>query len=200
MNLGIIASNRGTNLQAIVDACREKQLDAKVSVAISNNSKSLALLRARKADIPAFHISEKTHPSPLDLDQAILNILNTHDVDFVVLAGYLKHMGRKTLLAFPKKVINIHPSLLPSYGGKGMYGRKIHEAVIKNGDTETGITIHYVDDGYDTGEIISQLRIPIDSSDSVTSLTSRILKQEHEFLIATLNCLISKECSCQNTV
>ena len=81
-----------------------------------------------------------------------------------------------------------------------MYGRKIHEAVLKNRDTETGITIHYVDDGYDTGEIISQLRIPIDSSDSVTSLTNRILKQEHEFLIATLNCLISKERSCRNTV
>ena len=198
MNLGIIASHRGTNFQAIIDACRAMKLNARVTVAISNNSKSLALLRARKDNIPAFHISGKTHPNSSDRDEAMLSILSNHDVDFVVLVGYLKPVGKKTLSAFQQKVINIHPALLPSYGGQGMYGNRIHEEVLKNKDTETGITIHYVNDEYDTGEIIAQLRIPVDYSDSASSLAKRILINEHEFLIATLNYLINEEYICRN--
>ena len=198
MNLGIIASHRGTNFQAIIDACRANKLNARVAVAISNNSKSLALIRARKNNIPAFHVSGKTHPNPSARDEAMLNILNRHEVDFVVLVGYLKRVGEKTLSAFQQKVINIHPALLPSYGGQGMYGSKIHEEVLKNRDTETGITIHYVDDSYDTGEIIAQMRIPIDRAESAASLAKKILINEHEFLISTLNCLISEELACRN--
>ena len=192
MNLGILASHRGTNFQAIIDACRQGQLSASVTVAISNNSHATALTRARKANIPALHLSGKTHPEPEQLDAAILEALKAHEVDLVVTVGYLKKLGKKTLVHYQNRVVNIHPSLLPAYGGKGMYGQKIHAAVLQNKDAETGITIHYLDEEYDTGDVIAQVRIPVSASDTVTTLEEKILQNEHPFLIATLNQLVQQ--------
>ncbi|HAK51188.1 MAG TPA: phosphoribosylglycinamide formyltransferase [Gammaproteobacteria bacterium] len=199
MNLGILASHRGTNFQAIIDACNEGKLNAKITVAISNNSNALALTRARKANIPAFHLSGNTHPDPETLDGAILDTLISHKVDLVILVGYLKKLGEKTLSHFEQRIVNIHPALLPSYGGKGMFGTKIHQAVLDNKEVETGITMHYVDGEYDTGDIIAQVRIPVAESDSVSTLEEKILKHEHQFLIATLNQLINQEPACQKS-
>jgi phosphoribosylglycinamide formyltransferase-1 len=198
MNLGILASHRGTNFQAIIDACNEGILDAKITVAISNNSNALALGRAKEAGIPAFHLSGNTHPDPNELDSAILETLTSHDVDLVVLVGYLKKLGTRTLAHFDHRIVNIHPALLPSYGGKGMFGKKIHQAVLDNKENETGITMHYVDGEYDTGDIIAQVRVPVSESDTVSALEKKILQHEHQFLIATLNQLISQEPVCQN--
>ena len=191
MNLGILASHRGTNFQAIIDACDQGKLNAQVTVTISNNSKALALERAKKASIPAFHLSGNTHPDPNELDSAILKILTSHDVDLVVLVGYLKKLGTRTLAHFDHRIVNIHPALLPSYGGKGMFGTKIHQAVLNNKESETGITMHYVDGEYDTGDIIAQVRVPVSQSDTVSTLEKKILQHEHQFLIATLNQLIN---------
>ncbi len=191
MNLGILASHRGTNFQAIIDACNEGILDAKITVAISNNSNALALGRAKEAGIPAFHLSGNTHPGPNELDSAILETLTSHDVDLVVLVGYLKKLGTRTLAHFDHRIVNIHPALLPSYGGKGMFGTKIHQAVLDNKESETGITMHYVDGEYDTGDIIAQVRVPVSQSDTVSTLENKILQHEHQFLIATLNQLIN---------
>lgn len=198
MNLGILASHRGTNFQAIIDACNEGILNAKITVAISNNSNALALGRAKEAGIPAFHLSGNTHPSPNELDSAILETLTSHGVDLVVLVGYLKKLGTRTLAHFDHRIVNIHPALLPSYGGKGMFGKKIHQAVLDNKENETGITMHYVDGEYDTGDIIAQVRVPVSESDTVSALEKKILQHEHQFLIATLNQLISQEPVCQN--
>ena len=191
MNLGILASHRGTNFQAIIDACNEGILNAKITVAISNNSNALALGRAKEAGIPAFHLSGNTHPDPNELDSEILKILTSHDVDLVVLVGYLKKLGTRTLAHFDHRIVNIHPALLPSYGGKGMFGTKIHQAVLDNKESETGITMHYVDGEYDTGDIIAQVRVPVSQSDTVSTLENKILQHEHQFLIATLNQLIN---------
>ena len=191
MNLGILASHRGTNFQAIIDACNEGILNAKITVAISNNSNALALGRAKEAGIPAFHLSGNTHPDPNELDSSILKTLTSHDVDLVVLVGYLKKLGTRTLAHFDHRIVNIHPALLPSYGGKGMFGTKIHQAVLDNKESETGITMHYVDGEYDTGDIIAQVRVPVSQSDTVSTLEKKILQHEHEFLIATLNQLIN---------
>ena len=191
MNLGILASHRGTNFQAIIDACNEGILNAKITVAISNNSNALALGRAKEAGIPAFHLSGNTHPGPNELDSAILETLTSHGVDLVVLVGYLKKLGTRTLAHFDHRIVNIHPALLPSYGGKGMFGKKIHQAVLDNKENETGITMHYVDGEYDTGDIIAQVRVPVSESDTVSTLEKKILQHEHQFLIATLNQLIS---------
>ena len=164
--LGILASHRGSNFQAIIDACQNETLKAEVVVAISNNSNSISLERARAASIPTAHLSSKTHPEDAALDQMILSTLQSHNVDLVVTAGYMKKLGSNTLQHFSGRVVNIHPSLLPKYGGKGMHGLNIHKAVLQAADSETGITIHQVDDGYDTGKIISQIKIAVESGDT----------------------------------
>ena len=184
--LGILVSHRGSNFQAIIDACEAGYINAKVVVAISNNSQSIGLERARTADIPAFHLSSKTHPKATELDEAILGTLLAHEVDLVVTAGYMKKLGEKTLHQYHCQIINVHPSLLPKYGGRGMFGMKVHKAVLDSADTETGITVHYLDGNYDTGEIISQLRLPVKPGDTPESLAARILPHEHKLLVDTL--------------
>lgn len=184
--LGILVSHRGTNFQAIIDACEAGSLNAKVVVAISNNSESAGLERARAANIPAFHLSGGTHPIHDELDAAIVEVLVAHEVDLVITAGYMKKLGGQTLQRYQNKIINVHPSLLPKYGGAGMFGIKVHEAVLDSADTQTGITVHYVDGCYDTGAIISQVRLPIMADDTPQSLAARVLPQEHRLLVKSL--------------
>ena len=186
IRLGVLVSHTGTNFQAIIDACRSGRLHATPVIAISNNSRSSGLSRARDAGVATVHLSTVTHPDPDDLDQAMLDVLTAHSVDLVVTAGYMKRLGLRTLCHYAGKIINVHPSLLPKYGGQGMYGMNVHNAVIKNGDQETGITIHWVDEQYDTGPIISQLTIPVLADDSATTLAARVLPMEHELLVDTL--------------
>lgn len=184
--IGVLASSRGTNFQAIIDACAAGRIPAQPVVAISNNSKALALERARRAGIAAVHLSSATHPDPAQLDLAIRDSLVEHGVDLVVTAGYMKKLGEQTLAAFRGCIINVHPSLLPKHGGQGMYGMNVHRAVIAAGDSMTGITIHQVDADYDTGAIIGQLSIPVLATDTPETLAARVLEREHDFLINTL--------------
>ena len=191
MNIAVFASHGGSDLQAIIDACKSGRLDAKVSVVISNNSKSMALKRAQASGIPAFHFSQKIIEDSQVLEDAILKTLFEHDIQIIFLAGYLKKLGSSILKAFENRVFNIHPSLLPKYGGKGMYGINVHEAVIKAKDTESGITIHRVDGGYDTGEIIAQKIVPVLEGDTAEVLAARILEQEHIFIVDVLSDIIN---------
>lgn len=191
--LGILASHRGTNFQAIIDACRDGRLDARPVVAISNNSDAYALERARTAGIPTVHLSSVTHPDAEKLDSAMVDVLREHEVDLLVLAGYMKKLGPKTLNEFEGRIINIHPALLPRHGGQGMYGMNVHRSVIESGDSETGITVHWVTEDYDTGPIIAQRRIPVLPDDTPESLSERVLAQEHEFLIETLENIITDD-------
>jgi len=124
LNLGFIASHNGTNMQAIIDACSQGRLDAVPCAVISNNSKSGALERARNEGIPYYHLSGKTHPDPRELDKAIIEAFLKHKVNLVILAGYMKKLGPHTLTAYRNRILNIHPALLPKFGGKGMYGDK----------------------------------------------------------------------------
>jgi len=183
MNLGFLASHRGSNMQALVDAARDGRLHATPRVVISNNGDAEALARARREGLPAYHLSGKTHPDPERLDEAIRDTLASHDVDLVILAGYLKKLGPKTLARYRGRVINVHPALLPKYGGSGMYGDRVHEAVLAAGDEETGITVHVVDEEYDHGPIVAQCRVPVLERDTVVSLSQRVLEREHRFLV-----------------
>jgi phosphoribosylglycinamide formyltransferase-1 len=192
-NLGFFASGRGTNMQAVVDACNSGMLAAKPVVVISNNSDSEALARARREKIPAYHFSSKTHSDPFQLDDTILAALQLHRTDLVILAGYLKRLGEKTLAAFQGRVINIHPALLPKHGGAGMYGAHVHQAVIEGGDRETGVTIHLVDREFDHGEILAQCRVPVMEGDTAETLAARVLVKEHTFLVETLQRIIDGE-------
>ena len=187
ISLGILASHGGSNLQAIMDACDNGLLKANVAVVVSNNSGSLALRRARKSGIPAYHLSSSTHSDDGDLDVAIKNILKKYNVDLIILAGYMKKIGPSVLRTFRNRVINSHPALLPKYGGKGMYGDRVHKAVVEAKSMETGISIHLVDEDYDHGSIISQKIMAVDSAEGVEFVKKKVQKHEHRFWVTTLN-------------
>ena len=186
LRLGFLASHGGSNVHAIVDACRQGRLNATPCVVISNNSGAPVLERARREGIPYYHLSLKTHPIPEDLDKAILETLQAHEVSLVVLAGYMKRLGGQTISRYRGRMLNIHPALLPKYGGKGMYGNAVHEAVLAAGERVTGVTIHIVNEEYDRGPIVAQCEVPVADGDTVDSLRDRVLKREHELYVETL--------------
>jgi len=185
LHLGFLASHGGSNMQAIIDACKDGRLDATPCVAISNNSDSMALQRARNEGIPWYHISGATHPGSAE-DEEILRVLKRHGVDTVILAGYMKILGTVTLHAYRGRILNIHPALLPKFGGKGMYGKRVHEAVLAAGEKVTGVTIHIIDENYDTGPIVNQCQVPVLEGDTADSLAERVLKHEHALYVETL--------------
>jgi phosphoribosylglycinamide formyltransferase-1 len=185
LHLGFLASHGGSNMQAIIDACKDGRLDGKPCVVISNNSDSMALQRARNEGIPGYHISGVTHPGSAE-DEEILRVLKRHGADTVILAGYMKKLGDITLKAYRGRILNIHPALLPKFGGKGMYGKRVHEAVLAAGEKVTGVTIHLVDEHYDAGPIINQCRVPVLPEDTADSLSQRVLQHEHRLYVETL--------------
>jgi phosphoribosylglycinamide formyltransferase-1 len=192
LRLGFLASHGGSNMQAIIDACKAGTLDAVPRVAISNNSEAMALERARQAGIPCYHISGKTHPGAAE-DEAIVRMLRAHDADTVILAGYMKKVGPLTLEAFRGRILNIHPALLPRFGGEGLYGKRVHEAVLNAGEAVTGVTVHVVDELYDHGRILAQCHVPVRDGDTVESLAARVLQQEHQLYAATLQRIAAGE-------
>jgi len=197
LQLGFLASHRGTNLQAILDACKTGRLQARPRVVISNNSDSGALQRARKMGVPAAHLSTYTHSELGALDGAILAILQKYGVEVVCLAGYMKRLGPRTLAAYRGRVLNIHPSLLPKFGGQGFYGEVVHRAVLAAGDRETGATVHLVDEEYDHGQVLDQVQVPVEPGDSVEILSARVLQQEHRLYVRTLQRIASGEIELQ---
>ncbi len=184
--IGALASGGGTNLQAIIDAIADGRLDAEIRVVISNNSRSLALKRARAAGIPTAHLSGATHPDPDALDAAIADELANRGVELVALAGYMKKLGPRALARFRNRVVNVHPALLPKYGGRGMRGVRVHEAVLAAGERETGVTVHLANGEYDSGATIAQERVPVHAGDSPDTLAARVLEREHALYPRTL--------------
>jgi phosphoribosylglycinamide formyltransferase-1 len=196
LRLGFLASGSGTNMQAILDASRSGRLSqVEPVVVISNNSSSGALQRSSAAGLPTYHLSSATHPEPRALDEAIATALTGHDVSVVVLAGYMKMVGPVTLDRFRGRILNIHPALLPKYGGRGFYGRAVHEAVLAAGETESGVTVHVVDEVYDHGPILAQARVPVLPGDTLGSLANRVLEQEHTLYAETLQRIAMGEIS-----
>jgi phosphoribosylglycinamide formyltransferase-1 len=193
MNIGFLASHNGSNMQAILDACKAGTLQANPVVVISNNSASGALARAAREGIPNFHLSGSSYFTPEELDRAICDTLVEHGVNVVVLAGYMKKLGSKTLKQFSGAILNIHPALLPRFGGQGMYGIHVHEAVLAAGDRESGATVHLVDEQYDTGPVLAQARVPVHECDTPESLQARVLQQEHALFAKTLQKIATGE-------
>jgi phosphoribosylglycinamide formyltransferase 1 len=193
MNLALLVSHRGSTMQAVLDACRAGQLRATPCVVISNNRDAEALARARREGIAHHHLSRQTHPSPEALDAAILAALERHRAELVVLAGYLRPLGPRTLARYRGRVLNVHPALLPRHGGPGMYGLHVHDAVLAAGERETGVTIHVVDEVYDHGPILAQRRVAVADGDTATTLAARVLPHEHQLLVETLARIISGE-------
>lgn len=179
--LGVLISGGGSNLQAIIDACAGGVLAgaATVVVVIANRADAYGLERARAAGIPAFCIAPRAFASRRVHSAAILAELRRHAVDIVCLAGYLLKVEPDVLAAFAGRIVNIHPALLPKYGGAGMYGHHVHEAVLAAGDTTSGATVHFVDAEYDHGPVILQETVPVMPGDSPDALAQRVLAVEH---------------------
>ena len=184
LKIGFLASHNGSNMQAIVEACNAGALEAEPCVVVSNNSRSGVLKRARVESIAAYHLSERTHPDALD--GALLATMRRHGVEVVCLAGYMKPLGAQMLAAYGGRIVNVHPSLLPKYGGRGMYGLRVHEAVLAVGELESGATVHLVVGPYDEGAVLAQDRVPVVADDTPTTLQARVLAVEHRLYPATL--------------
>ena len=196
--LAFFVSGNGSNAKAIIDSCKQSVLDACPVLLISNNKSSKALVWAKSYNVRVEYINPKKFISLDEADTLHLNILKEMKVDFVILAGYLSKIGYKVIKYFKNRIINIHPSLLPKYGGKGMFGIKIHERVIDSGEDETGITIHVVSGDYDMGHILAQKKIKVLKDESAYSLSKRVLEQEHIFYTYTLNKIFSGKIDLKN--
>ena len=186
MKIGVLASHEGTTLQAIIDACTAGALAATVVTVISNNRDAGALHRARAAGIGVHHLSSRTHSEAEALDAAICQALVEDEVDVVVLAGYMKKLGPQTLVRFRGRVLNTHPALLPKFGGTGMYGVRVHEAVLAAGEVKSGASVHLVDEDYDTGPVIAQAEVAVLEGDTPDRLGARVQERERALLVDVL--------------
>ncbi len=184
--VAILASHNGSGFVALYEAMHSGKLDIEIPLLLSNNSNASALKTATAYGINNFVINTKTDTNP---DAAIEELLRKYRCDFVFLSGYMKKVSPNITQNF--KVINSHPALLPSYGGAGMYGRFVHEAVIKNGEKTSGVTIHEVNENYDDGKIILQKSLLLDGQESVDSLETKIKEVEKIAIVAAFQALIS---------
>lgn len=176
VRLAVLASGGGSNLQALIDAHARGDLPASIELVISNRAKAGALERARRHGIPAHHVGRKQHADP---DARILELLRAHRIDVVVLAGWLRLIDPRVLAAYPGRVINIHPGPLPRFGGKGMYGIHVHEAVLAAGVASSGPSVHLVDSRYDEGPLLAHVEVPVEPGDTPEELQTRVLRAEH---------------------
>ena len=178
MKMAVLVSGGGTNLQAIIDAIKDKTItNAEISVVISNNPGAYALKRAEHNGIEGVCISPRSYETRDEFNQALLAKIQSYDVDLVVLAGCLVVIPEIMVKAYPNKIINIHPALIPSFCGTGYYGLKVHEGVLKRGVKVTGATVHFVDEGTDTGPIILQKAVEVKQDDTPEILQRRVMEE-----------------------
>jgi phosphoribosylglycinamide formyltransferase-1 len=182
LNIAVFASGRGSNFEALHRALLTQNISARIVVVISNNSQSGALTLARSFSLPGFHISRRQFESDESFTKKLLDTLRIYNVQLIVLAGYMKKLDAVIIKQFCNRIINIHPALLPKYGGEGMYGMHVHEAVIKAKEKFTGATVHVVDEEYDHGRILKQEKIAVDEHDTPETLAAKVLKIEHKIL------------------
>ena len=180
--LAVMVSGGGTDLQSVINGVQSGKIPGEIAVVISSKPGVYALERAKKAGIPGVVICKKDYADEQAFFDANLGVLREYGAEGVVLAGYLSILGRQMIEAYPNKIINIHPSLIPSFCGKGYYGLRVHQAVLDYGAKVSGATVHYVDEGADTGPIILQQAVSVLPEDTAESLQQRILEVEHEIL------------------
>jgi len=179
VNVAVLASGSGTNLQALLDADEAKTLEARILLVVSNRGSAGALDRARKAGREALHLSPSMFATEEEYSDRLLQELVGRDIQLVCLAGYLKKLPPAVVSAFAGRLLNIHPAPLPRFGGDGMYGQHVHEAVLKAGVPQSGPTVHFVDQNYDTGPVVAHVPVPVLATDTPESLAARVLEAEH---------------------
>lgn len=186
IRLCVLVSGSGTNLQAIMRGIVGGALNARIEAVISNRDDAYALERAKSAGIPTHCVGAATFPDVSERTRALQSLLHRYNPELIVLAGYLPILPEPIVQAFPHAIINIHPALIPKYCGKGFYGMRVHEAVIAAGERESGATVHRVDAGIDTGEILAQRRVPVLEGETPQSLARKVLEIEHALLVETI--------------
>ncbi|EHL13111.1 phosphoribosylglycinamide formyltransferase [Peptoanaerobacter stomatis] len=183
-NIAVMVSGSGSNLQAIIDNVNLGYIKANIELVISSKQDVYALKRAKDNNIKSVVLKDDI--------KKMLEVLEENDIDLIVLAGYLSILDKKIIERYENRIINIHPSLIPKYCGKGYYGIKVHEQVIRNKEKVSGATVHYVDNGIDTGEIIIQEHLQVNEDDTAQTLQKRILEIEHKILPKAINIVIEK--------
>jgi phosphoribosylglycinamide formyltransferase-1 len=193
MRLAFFASGNGTTMRNIAGAIADGVIAAEAVLLISNKPDCPAMQWAKAHGIPTRAISRKTHPDDSAGDNAMLAALREARADLVILSGYLDKIGPKVIAAYAPRIINIHPALLPEFGGKGMYGRHVHEAVLRAGRKQSGASVNIVSDAYDAGPVIAQKRIPVLSGDTVETLAARVEAAEKDLMIETVRAITAGE-------
>ncbi|HSA07219.1 MAG TPA: phosphoribosylglycinamide formyltransferase [Candidatus Gastranaerophilales bacterium] len=194
VKLAVLVSGSGTNLESLINAVNSGIIkDGQISLVISNKETAYALKRAENAGIPSFIIKRSSFDSNEDFDKYLLEKLIENKIEIVLLAGYMRILTKPLLDAYKDKILNIHPSLLPDFGGAGMYGIKAHEAVIKAGVTISGCSVHVVNEHIDGGPVIAQSRIKVMPEDTPQSLAKKVLIEEHKLYPATVQNFISTQ-------
>lgn len=192
--IAVFISGSGSDMQSVIDGCESGYIDGKVVCVVASKEGIYGLERAEKHGIDSAVFALKDYDRDcVKRDEAIINYIAAHDVDLVVLAGYLGIVSEKLVSAYRGRMINIHPSLIPAHCGKGMYGLKVHASVLASGDKVSGATVHYVDEGTDTGDIIVQQRVKVEEGDAPETLQARVLETEHQLLPYAVRFLCRKD-------
>ena len=184
--IGVMASGGGSNFKAIIDRIGEGDLEAQCKFLITNNGGCGAVNHATTYGIPVYHISGKTHPDQAEYEKALCAVLDERPVDLLILAGYMKKLPDSLVAKMQDRILNIHPSLLPKFGGKGFWGLHVHEAVLAAHETESGPTVHLVSNEIDKGRILAQRKVPVMPDDTPETLQARVLEQEHDIFWRTI--------------
>ncbi len=192
MNIAVFASGGGTDFQSLIDGVESGLIKAQIKLLIASKPNIYALQRAKDHGIPSYVFNKRDFGSAEEMFDEINVLLKKNEIDLVVLAGYLTLLTPNIVEAFKGRIINIHPALLPKYGGVGMYGIRVHEAVIAAGEKESGCTVHYVDCGADTGRIIAQAKVKVEKTDTPQSLQQKVLAEEHKLLPQTVAKIIEE--------
>ncbi|MBV5304476.1 MAG: phosphoribosylglycinamide formyltransferase [Chlorobium sp.] len=189
--IALFCSGSGSNFKALFKAIKNKQLPAEIVLCLSNRAQCGAMEFAQQNGITTLHITEKQFASFDEFSEAMVERLKEHQIDITLLAGYMRKVPDAVVAAYPEKMLNIHPSLLPKFGGEGMYGIHVHTAVLEAGETETGATVHFVNEEYDKGEILLQRTVPVLPDDTPETLAARVLECEHRLYPDALEKLLT---------
>ena len=196
INIAVLVSGGGTNLQALIDAQNAGAFPkGKITLVLASNAKAYALERAKNHDIESVVVSRKSFADPADYDQAIIDTLKNHNIDLVVLAGFLSILGKPVIDAYPERIVNIHPSLIPSFCGAGFYGLKVHEAALSYGVKVTGATVHLVNEIPDGGRILLQKAVNILPQDTPETLQRRVMEEAEWKLLPQAVAMLTEQLS-----
>ena len=200
INIGVLISGGGSNLQAIIDNIENGSINGEIKLIVSNKENAYGLERGKKHNIETLYIDRKLFSSEEEFNLKMVEEFKKRNIELIVLAGYLKVLSPDFIKEYNNKIINIHPSLIPSFCGAGYYGSKVHEEVIKYGVKYTGATVHFVDTGTDTGPIILQEVVPVEVEDTVDSLSKKVLQVEHKILVQAIKLYCDNNLEVQNRI